>query len=56
MQDSLERYPHTTVELTGSNVTAAALDWAEGEGVDILVMGAHARWCNCHFTEACACS
>jgi hypothetical protein len=38
-QDALEQYPHTTVELTGSNVTAATLDWAEGEGVHILVMG-----------------
>jgi nicotinate-nucleotide pyrophosphorylase len=39
MQDALEQYPHTIVELTGSNVTAATLDWAEGEGIDILVMG-----------------
>lgn len=38
-QDALDRYPHTIVELTGSNVTAATLDWAEGEGIDILVMG-----------------
>jgi hypothetical protein len=39
IQDALDRYPHTIVELTGSNVTAATLDWAEGEGIDILVMG-----------------
>lgn len=39
LQDSLEKYPHTIVELTASNVTAATLDWAEGEGIDILVMG-----------------
>ena len=38
-QDALDRFPHTIVELTGSNVTAATLDWAEGEGIDILVMG-----------------
>lgn len=40
MQDSLARYPHEVIELTANNVTGPALEWAEANNIDILILGA----------------
>lgn len=40
VQVSLQNYPHKVVELTGSAVMGTFLEWAEGNQIDILVIGA----------------
>mmetsp|Transcript_7729 Transcript_7729/g.22888 ORF Transcript_7729/g.22888 Transcript_7729/m.22888 type:complete len:512 (+) Transcript_7729:237-1772(+) len=41
MEDSLARYPHEVIELTANNVTGPALEWAEANNIDILILGFH---------------
>lgn len=39
-QDSLARYPHQVIDVTANNVTGPALEWAEANSIDILILGA----------------